>query len=455
MNHNTILYEILKYKQEWINIYKVKKPLSSFYNKIKKSKKNFKKTIKSVKPAFILECKKSSPSYGILNKNFNIQEIIKIYNKYATAISVITEEKFFHGNFRYLKEANKNTKKPLLCKDFFIDPYQIYYARYCHADAILLMMSILNNSQYILLSNIAKKIGLDIITEVHNKKELERAILLNAEIIGINNRNLHTLLIDLNNTYNLAPLIPKEKIIICESGINNYNDIRKFSNYVNGFLIGTHFMKSKNLQKTICSTIYGNNKICGLTSIHDASISEKNGCIYGGLIFCPSSPRYINIKNSEKITKNIQLRYVGVFCNATLEYIISRVIFLSLSIVQLHGQEDQNFIKKLRFLLPKNVKIWKALSVDTFFPTKRYKYINRYLLDYKKGGTGQTFNWNLLLKHDTSKMILAGGLNPNNTFKASQLGFYGLDFNSGIEHSPGIKDKKKIISIFNILKNFS
>lgn len=453
MKHNTLL-NIIQYKKKWIQIHKLKKPLLSFYKDIQKSKKKFKASLEKNNPAFILECKQASPSEGILRSTFDIPKIIQIYNKYANAISIITENKFFKGSFKYLQKASQYTKKPLLCKDFFIDPYQIYYARYHQADAILLMMSILNDSQYIMMSKIAQEMNLDIITEVNNITELNRAISLNAEIIGINNRDLCDLSINLNKTRYLAPLIPLDRIIISESGIKNYKNVRKLSKHVNGFLIGTHLMRSRFLDLSIRRMIFGNNKVCGLTRYEDAYVAQKNGCIYGGLIFCHSSPRYITRHSCKKIISQVKLKYVGVFCNAKLKKILSRVEQLSLSVVQLHGQENKKYIKKLRNLLPKHVKIWKALPIQGFFPKIKYLNINRYLLDNQNGGTGIPFNWNLIQKKDVSKMILAGGLNINNVFKASTLGFYGLDLNSGIEISPGIKNQKEIIKVFQILRNF-
>ncbi|AEH39767.1 indole-3-glycerol phosphate synthase (IGPS) / N-(5'-phospho-ribosyl)anthranilate isomerase (PRAI) [Buchnera aphidicola (Cinara tujafilina)] len=450
MNSNT-LNNILHYKNEWIKLHKLKKPLESFYSNIKNQK--FLKRNTKNNPAFILECKKASPSIGLLRTKFNIPKIIQVYKKYASAISIVTENKFFKGKFKYLKQASQCTNKPLLCKDFFIDPYQIYYARYYQADAILLMMSILSNSQYVIMSNVAKKMNIDIVTEVHNISELHRALSLNADIIGINNRNLKNLSIDLKTTCRIAPLVPSDRIVISESGINKYKQIRMLSRYVNGFLIGSHLMKSNSLKKTVCSMIYGKNKVCGLTRVEDAFIVKKSGSIYGGLFFY-KSPRYIKLRDCKKITSQVKLKYVGVFYNSCMKYILSRVIKLSLAVVQLHGQENQDYIKKLRSLLPKNVKIWKALPVFNNFPIERYNYINCYLIDHKNGGTGKNLIGILLKKNNVSKMMLAGGLKLNNIFQASTLGFCGLDLNSGLEISPGIKDSKKIRHAFNIIKNF-
>ncbi|VFP85880.1 Tryptophan biosynthesis protein TrpCF [Buchnera aphidicola (Cinara pseudotaxifoliae)] len=452
---NNIISKILQCTQEWVYHKKKSTPLNSFYGKIKKTNCFFEKKLKKNRPSFILECKKSSPLNGVIRKKFDISEIISTYHKYADVISVITEKKFFNGSFRYLLQAREQTDKPLLCKDFFIDPYQIYYARYHQADAILLMLSILDNETYIKLSKIAISMNLGVLTEIHTLEELKRALFLKAKIIGINNRNLNDLSVNLDTTKKLSSLIPHNKIIICESGIKKYQEIRSFSKLVDGFLIGTHLMRSKNLEFSVRKLIYGNNKICGLTIHENAWLAEKVGCVYGGLIFTPSSKRCITIQKGMKIIKNNLLKYVGVFCNQTHQDILKKVCELNLYAVQLHGTESKDFIITLKKLLPSNVRIWKAVPVKKNTIIYTNKNINRYILDHKTGGTGKNFNWKLIKKFNISNMMLAGGLNLKNIFLASTLGFIGLDLNSGLEICPGIKDPKKIKLAFTILRLYS
>ncbi|VFP78173.1 Tryptophan biosynthesis protein TrpCF [Buchnera aphidicola (Cinara cuneomaculata)] len=447
-----IISKILENTYQWIQYKKKKMPLSSFHEKIEKSKFFFKKIFKKNCPSFILECKKSSPLNGIINNQFNISKIINVYNKHADIISIITEEKFFKGNFKYLLKARKKTKKPLLCKDFFIDPYQIYYARYHQADAILLMLSILDDNTYIKLSNIAISMNLGILTEIHTYQELQRALSLNASVIGINNRNLKDLSVNLNCTKQLAPLIPNNKIIVCESGINSYKNVRLLSNMVNGFLIGTHLMRSSNLEFATRKIIYGANKVCGLKKNTIAKLADTMGCVYGGLIFIPQSPRYVNNQQSKKIIENTMLKYVGVFCNEQPQYIVNKVHELNLYAIQLHGQENEEFIKILKKLLPNHIRIWKSISMNKNTTIHKNSNINRYILDHKNGGTGRRFDWNLIRKFQISNMMLAGGLNLKNIFTASTLGFHGLDLNSGIEKYPGIKDPHKLKSAFKMLR---
>ncbi|WMC19760.1 MAG: bifunctional indole-3-glycerol-phosphate synthase TrpC/phosphoribosylanthranilate isomerase TrpF [Enterobacteriaceae bacterium PC38] len=450
-----ILNKIIFNKLKWIKYFKRKKPINSFKFNIKKSNRNFYKSLKCNKTVFILECKKASPSKGIINKKFNISKIIYIYKKYANAISILTDEKYFKGNFKFLKIASKNTNLPILCKDFIIDEYQIYLARFYKANAILLMLSILSNKKYKKLKLIAENLNMCILTEVLTKNDLKRAIKLNAKIIGINNRNLNDLSINLKRTFNLSTKIPKNIIIICESGIENNIQIRKINKYVHGFLIGSSLMSKKNLTNSIYKILLGENKICGLTSKTDIKLIYKNGIIYGGLIFINNSLRKINIKKAYNIILNVDLKYIGIFNNENIKNIIKICKYLKLYAIQLHGNENQNYINILKKLLPFKIQIWKAKSIEKKLYVQKFKFIKKYIYDNKNGGTGENFNWNLIKKvNNLNNIILAGGINIKNCNKAINLGCIGLDFNSGIEIKPGKKNKIILKSLFNILRNY-
>jgi len=245
-----ILDKIIKDKEREIQKNKLALPLKEIKPKLKKSKKSFRKAI-SKPVALIAEIKQKSPSKGIINKKFNFNEILKVYNKnrHVKAISVLTDKKYFGGSLKNLKKASIS-KKPVLRKDFIIDPYQVYEARYYGADAILLIAGLLAKTQMDDLIKTAKKYNMDCLVEVHNKAELDKALKTKADIIGINNRNLNTLKIDLNITLKLAKQI-KNKIIVSESGICAKEDIRQIKNRVNAVLIGTSMIKSKDINKKI------------------------------------------------------------------------------------------------------------------------------------------------------------------------------------------------------------
>ena len=450
----SILTEIIKNKIKWIHNRKKRQPLTTFRHKIVQSNYNFKKSLQEIHPSFILEIKKASPTLGIINNSLDLKLVASIYKEYASSISVLTDEKYFHGKFEFIPIVRKIApNRPILCKDFFIDDYQIYLARYYQADAILLMLSILNDNQYMSLKNLAQNLNMDVLTEISNLEELNRALNLRAKIIGINNRDLHNFSIDINKTKKLAPLIPKNVIIISESGIKNYNQVRSLQSLVQGFLIGSHLMQTKNIKTEICKIIIGNNKICGLTKSSDAEISKKCGIIYGGFIFCKSSLRYIDYKKAYLIAKNVNLKYVGVFCNENISKINYISTMFPLCAIQLHGSEDQTYINNLKKIIPQNIQVWKAITYSEFI-SKKYIFnnVNKYIIDNKYGGSGKSFKWDGFENQELNNFILAGGLNIKNCILATNLNFFGFDFNSGLEILPGIKCKQKIIALTQTLR---
>jgi len=188
----------------------------------------------------IAEVKQASPSRGMLSPNFNPIELARTYAEGgAAAISVLTEANYFMGNIEYLAAIKEVVGLPLLRKDFVFDPYQVYESRAYGADALLLIASILSQEQLKELILLSHSLGLKCLVEVHNKGEVERAILSEAEIIGINNRDLNTFSIDINMTQRLRPLIPQERIVVSESGIKSKRDIEKLRKWgVDAVLVG-------------------------------------------------------------------------------------------------------------------------------------------------------------------------------------------------------------------------
>lgn len=246
-----ILDKIIRKKKEEVKKRKKKLSLTILKSHLKKSGRNFKKAI-SKKFSLIAEIKKGSPSEGIINKSFNLEKIARIYqkNKHVSAISVLTDGEFFLMGPTCLSDAGKLTKKPLLRKDFIIDEYQIYESRFFGADAILLIARILTKNKIKRFIEIAKKYDMDCLVEIHDEKELKK-LPKNAELIGINNRNLDTLKVDLNTTLNLIKKIPKNKIVVTESGYNTNKEIKKLKGKVNAVLIGNSILKSKDINKKI------------------------------------------------------------------------------------------------------------------------------------------------------------------------------------------------------------
>lgn len=254
----SILQEILKYKKEELKSTKTRVPLSELKAKVSDAG-----TARSLKDAIrregnsaiklIAEVKKASPSKGMIREDFDLPQIISLYDKKdVAAISVLTEERFFQGKLDYLKEARKRTSKPLLRKDFIIDEYQVYEARVNGADAILLIAAALKKQQLINLMSLATECSLDSLVEVHDHKELDTALLCSAEIIGINNRSLKTLDINLKTTFDLIKDIPDDKIVVSESGINTRADVEALESAgADSILVGTAIMKARDIAAKI------------------------------------------------------------------------------------------------------------------------------------------------------------------------------------------------------------
>ena len=452
---STVLGKIVADKEIWIAARKVSQPLETFQATLTPSDRDFVGGLRG-KTAFILECKKASPSKGLIRNDFSPSAIAKVYGKYASAISVLTDEKYFQGDFAFLPQVRKEVSVPVLCKDFIIDPYQIYLARHHQADAVLLMLSVLNDEQYRELAAVAKSLNMGILTEAISEEEINRAIALGAEVIGINNRDLRDLKIDLNRTRELAPLVPKDRVVICESGIYHHAQVKELAHYANGFLVGSSLMEETDLDMACRKLILGQNKVCGLTRAEDAKASYAAGAVFGGLIFVEGSPRHVSVAQARAITEAAPLNFVGVFRNESKEMIQSLVETLQLSAVQLHGDETESYIKKLRSLIP-GCQIWKAVAVTDVLPDLNFT-ADRLLLDSKvgnqSGGTGHVFDWSLLADLPKEKMMLAGGINPENIPEAIKVGCLGVDLNSGVESAPGIKDADKIQRAFVALRNY-
>ncbi|HDZ77287.1 MAG TPA: indole-3-glycerol phosphate synthase TrpC [Candidatus Omnitrophica bacterium] len=247
-----ILAKIIKEKKKVIERSKEKVSFESLLRKLKHAPKGrlFKKALKKRKrPTLIAEIKKASPSKGIIRKSFNPVKIAKIYEKSGVdCISVLTDEQFFKGRLDYIKDIKKRVRLPILRKDFIIDEYQIYESRANGADAILLISSILPIEKLKKFLKIAKKIKLDCLVECDCLSSLRKALKADAEIIGINNRDLHNFKVDLKRTKRLIKYIPKGKIVVSESGINTRDDIEFLKTLgVSSVLIGTSFMICKDI----------------------------------------------------------------------------------------------------------------------------------------------------------------------------------------------------------------
>ncbi len=228
------------------------------FNKFLKTQRNFRNVKNALKSTndnpyrIIAEIKKASPSKGVIKKDFNPYEIAKIYNEVADAMSILTEPHFFQGSIEYLKEISKFSKIPLLRKDFIIDEYQIAEAYAAGADFILLIAKALELNELKKLYIFAKNIGMEVLFEIHDENDLNKALEVGAEIIGFNHRDLKTFEMHMDLSEKLIDKLPESCIIVAESGIKDFETVKKLNkNGVDAFLIGEYFMRQNDIKKSV------------------------------------------------------------------------------------------------------------------------------------------------------------------------------------------------------------
>ena len=251
-----IISRIMEDKRRVVEESKRAKPQDELKREIKNIcvKSSFKKNISRPHHVnLIAEIKKASPSKGILRADFNPVKIAITYQSSgASAISVLTDERFFDGRLEYIKKVKESVSLPVLRKDFIIDEYQIYETVASGADAILLIADLLSKSELCGFYNLAASLGLDVLIEVHKEEDLEKALATEGSIIGINNRDLHTFRVDLSITEKLIRLVPSNRIKVSESGIRSHEDVMFLKSLgVNAVLIGEAFMESPDIASKV------------------------------------------------------------------------------------------------------------------------------------------------------------------------------------------------------------
>jgi indole-3-glycerol phosphate synthase len=251
-----ILNKIVAYKRDEVANAKHVAPIKELKGRIgdledvpRGFERHLREAVSSDWTAIIAEVKKGSPSRGVIRADFDPLEIAETYqNNGATCLSVLTDEHFFLGHLRFLALIRETVSLPLLRKDFICDPYQIYEARAAGADAILLIAAMLDLAQLREFYAIAREIHLDVLLEVHDEAEMETALQTDCRLIGVNNRNLKTFVTDLGTTGRLARMLPPDRLLVAESGINNRADIvRLQSDGARAFLIGEAIMREEDI----------------------------------------------------------------------------------------------------------------------------------------------------------------------------------------------------------------
>jgi indole-3-glycerol phosphate synthase/phosphoribosylanthranilate isomerase len=287
---------------------------------------------------------------------------------------------------------------------------------------------------------------MDALVEVHDEAEMRRAHALGAHIIGINNRDLRDLSVDLATTERLARLAGG-KLLVSESGISSRADVERLSGLVDGFLVGSALMAAVDPADAARNLVFGRVKLCGVRRSEDIDPAAT----HVGLVFVPESHRAVSLGEALRLTGPGAKR-VGIFRDAPVAEVAQTAILLGLAAVQLHGRETADYVRSLARRIPGECEIWKALAVDRSQP-ESFDAADRLLFDSGPGGTGRTFDWNLISKHPRlSSALIAGGIGPGNAREAARLGAYAIDVGSSVDARCGVKSPQKIRALFDALR---
>lgn len=434
--------------------------------------------------SFICEVKKASPSKGVIAKEFPYQDIAQAYVAAgAAAISCLTEPYFFLGSNEYLKSIAANVSIPVLRKDFTVDARMIYEAKVLGASAVLLICSILNDEELNEYLNLAHALGLSALVEAHDATEIDRALAAGARIIGVNNRNLATFEVDTTNSLRLRERA-KDVLFVSESGIKTREDVAQLESIgVDAVLIGETLMRSTNKAKilsilrgdcpsdtahdaepntaasskntqTTCSDFLRNAspttehtyiKTCGMTRLEDiGAVNEAHPDMCGFIINFPKSTRSVSAEQQIELAARLDptICSVGVFVNAPINQIVALAHIGSIQAIQLHGNEDEDYIAHLRKQC--TLPIIKAFQIKNAKDLAKVEASSADLVLLDSGqGSGKSFDWSLLQTF-ARPYLLAGGLNPQTISEAlNSLNPWGVDLSSGLETN-GLKDREKI-----------
>jgi indole-3-glycerol phosphate synthase / phosphoribosylanthranilate isomerase len=406
---------------------------------------------------FVMEVKKASPSAGAIRPGADPAAQAAAYAGAADAISVLTDGPSFGGALDDLAAVRRVYDGPILAKDFIVDPRQVAEARRHGADAVLAMLSVLGDAEARAVMAAAGRLGMDVLVEAHDEDEVRRAVALGARIVGINNRDLRTLEVDLGVTERLAPLMPRDRLVVAESGISERADVERLAPHADAFLVGTALMRAERPDEAARALAFGRVKVCGVTSAADAAAARACGATHVGLILFARTPRAVTRERAAGIVDAAAgASLVGVFRDEKVMEVALSARALGLSAVQLHGEEDAAYIRGLRALLPAETEIWAAGPVGRDVPEPRLgsdRTLFDTNVDGRTGGTGIRFDWARIRgRPELGAALLAGGLNPGNARDAARVGAWALDVCSGVEAAPGRKDHARLGAFFEALR---
>lgn len=446
----TLLHSIIATKKREISSLPAVTP-------VKRTRASFIDAVMKNPPGLIAEIKPTCPSAGNLIARENIPALVELYDRNAKAISVLCDHEYFGGGFDLLRTISELTEKPLLAKEFILDTRQIDHAAVNGASAVLLIAAILETHDLIRLASHAIALGLDVLLEIHTNEDAEKAIATFRSLpetsrrqilMGINNRDLETLKIDLSATMTLSPLLrkalPELRGIITESGIETREDVLNLQPLVQGFLIGTSILRSSNPETHLRSLFPATPlvKFCGMTRMEDIALAEGLNVNFVGLIFAPDSPRKVTMDEAKMLRRSIKkAKAVGVFEHNTPEEIRQAITEVPLDIVQIYGKVPAGI----------SVPVIHAFrGIPAMSELESFEYV---LIDKAEGEDVADVDAIAALPMSIrSRLFLAGGLTPQNVRAVSdRIQPFAIDCARGIESQPGIKDPDRMRSFSHAL----
>ena len=420
--------------------------------------------------AIIAEVKRRSPGAGSIREDLDPADLAADYGRSgASAISVLTDRTYFGGDLDDLRRVRARVPRPVLRKDFLVDPVQLDESRAAGADAVLLIVRILGDPLLGELLRGAQALGMAALVEVHDAGELERALAAGADVVGINNRDLSTFRSSVAVTLELVRRIPPDVVVISESGLATREDLATVGAAgADAVLMGEALLRSPRPGDAVAALTgvprgpraaapVPEVKICGITRPADGRLAAQAGATYVGTVLTPGFSRSVDIPTARSVVEAAGLPLVILLVDPTLDQAVAAARDTGASVVQLHGREDPETVARLSASGPWTV--WKAAPVrdaaDAQSALDRYGDAADGLLfdgwhEKLPGGTGTRFPWRTLAGirdrfAPGQRFVAAGGLNPDNVAEAvSILRPHVVDASSGVERRLGVKDPAKV-----------
>ena len=404
-------------------------------------------------PAVIAEIKHRSPSAGVLlaDAAFRVEEIAGAFRRGgAAALSVVVEQDFFGGNPAWLPRAKAASGLPVLMKDFIVDEIQLDFALSLGADAVLLIVAALPDADLARLHSAARARGLAVLIEAHDEPELNRALALSPEIVGVNARDLNSFSVDLSGVERLGRSIPEGVIRIAESGLKGAGDVRRLAAAgYDAFLVGETLLKSGDPARSIRYLLGRGGtevKVCGVTREEDVVTCQAHGVDWIGLVFSPYSPRRLTPERGRALAEKAREAkgVVAVFSGNTAEEMRAVASAVRPDVVQMADPPGAS-------PPPPGPALWQTVGVGRddletalSWPGDALHFDST--AAGRTGGTGQSFDWSLLVSLGVRRpFVVAGGLTAANVGAAIRAARpFAVDVASGVEAAPGVKDAAKI-----------